>query len=66
MRIEGGKTVEINLSQVKLVDHSFMALITHFQYEYNYRGGDLSIAGLDAHKSFSKHPLSTKKLKIAK
>lgn len=65
-KIEEGRTVEIDLSQAKLVDHSFMAFITHFQNEYNYRGGDFSIVGLDAHKSFSKHPLSTKKLKVAK
>lgn len=54
-------TVTIDLSKTRLVDHSFMAFITHFQRQYNENGGNMDIVGLDNHKSFSDHPLSTKK-----
>jgi MFS superfamily sulfate permease-like transporter len=59
------ETIEIDLSQAKLVDHSFLSFINHFAGEYNYRGGDFRIVGLENHKSFSNHPLSTKKLKVS-
>lgn len=55
--------VDLDLSATKLVDHSFMAFINHFANEYNYNGGDFHINGLENHKSFSNHPLSTRKLK---
>lgn len=54
--------VNIDLSKAKLVDHSFMAFVTHFKDEYNFKGGNMEIIGLENHKSFSDHPLSTKKL----
>jgi MFS superfamily sulfate permease-like transporter len=54
--------VSIDFSAAKLVDHSFMAFITHFKNEYNDKGGDFEIIGLDNHKSLSDHPLSTKKM----
>ncbi|MCF8463584.1 MAG: SulP family inorganic anion transporter [Flavobacteriales bacterium] len=55
------QAVTIDLSKTKLVDHSFMAFITHFQRQYNENEGNMDIIGLDNHKSFSDHPLSTKK-----
>ncbi|MCE3294800.1 MAG: sulfate transporter [Crocinitomicaceae bacterium] len=54
--------IHVDMSKVKLIDHSFMAFISHFQREYNFRGGSFEITGLENHKSFSDHPLSTKKL----
>lgn len=54
--------ITIDMSKVKLIDHSFMAFIDHFKNEYNANGGQLKIIGLENHRSFSDHPLSTKKL----
>ncbi|MDN3687576.1 SulP family inorganic anion transporter [Cyclobacterium jeungdonense] len=54
--------IKIDFSAAKLVDHSFMAFITHFKNEYNDKGGDFQIIGFDNHDSLSDHPLSTKKL----
>lgn len=59
---DGSSKVIFDLSETKLIDHSFMAFITHFQKEYNFRGGDFQIIGLENHKSFSEHDLTTKKL----
>lgn len=61
--LEENKQVEMNFSDTKLVDHSFLAFIYHFQKEYNHSGGNFEITGLENHQSFSNHPLSTKKLK---
>lgn len=54
--------IDFNLSKTKLIDHSFMAFITHFQKEYNERGGAFLLKGLEQHKSLSNHELATKKL----
>lgn len=64
--IEPNSKVVVDISNTKLIDHSFMAFIEHFKSEYNLRGGDFKIVGLENHKSFSDHPLSTKKLVLAK
>lgn len=55
--------VEIDMSEAKLIDHSFLAFITHYRNEALEREHQFRITGLNHHKSFSKHPLSTKKLK---
>ncbi|MFT5779335.1 MAG: MFS superfamily sulfate permease-like transporter [Crocinitomicaceae bacterium] len=58
--------IVMNMRRAKLIDHSFMTFIDHFKNEYNDRGGEFVICGLDEHKSLSAHPLSTKrKLKRA-
>jgi len=49
-----------DLSNAKLIDHSFMSFITHFQKEYDAKGGNFQIVGLENHYSVSDHPLSTK------
>lgn len=56
--------VSIDMSKVKLVDHSFMAFIEHFKNEFNAKGGELRIVGLENHQPFSNHPLSTRKLLV--
>jgi hypothetical protein len=49
------------MENTKLVDHSFMAFIEHFKNEYNNRGGEFILCGLENHKSYSDHPLSSKR-----
>lgn len=52
----------IDFSETILIDHSFMNFITRFKRNHEYNGGTVSFTGLNNHKSFTKHPLSTKKL----
>lgn len=52
--------VHFDLKNTKLIDHSFMAFISHFEKEYNAKGGKFQIIGLENHYSLSDHPLSTK------
>lgn len=58
-----GKKVSLDLTGTLLIDHSFMAFINHFMKEYNGRGGDMRLVGLEKHKPLSDHPLATRKLK---
>ncbi|HCS19025.1 MAG TPA: sulfate transporter [Bacteroidetes bacterium] len=57
--------VIMDFSKTRLIDHSFMHFIHHFEHEYNNRGGEFKIAGLKKHKCLSDHPLATRKLKKA-
>lgn len=60
--LPGQATVAFDLSQTRLVDHSFMAFITHFANRYNEEGGQFKITGLERHRALSHHPLATQKL----
>jgi len=55
--------VVVNFAATRLVDHSFMHFVNHFEREYNFRGGDFSIEGLENHIALSGHELATRKLK---
>jgi MFS superfamily sulfate permease-like transporter len=53
--------VTINLSNTRLVDHSVMDNLYHFQHDYKMRGGEVEIIGLDNHVSYSVHKLAARK-----
>ncbi len=57
--------VIVDFSKTRLIDHSFMHFVHHFEHEYNDRGGEFKITGLKNHKCLSDHPLATRKLKKA-
>lgn len=59
--IPQGMHVTIDLTNTKLVDHSVMENLHHFEYDYNAAGGKLSITGLHEHKPLSGHKLSAHK-----
>lgn len=59
--IPPGLSVTIDLTNTKLVDHSVMESIHHFEHDYIAAGGKVEIIGLDGHQSFTKHPLSARK-----
>jgi MFS superfamily sulfate permease-like transporter len=61
-RIKPGKKVIINFSEAKIVDHSFMEFLHHFEEEYQHGGGQVSVLGFDYFQMFSNHPLATRKL----
>ncbi len=58
-----GAAVRIDFSNAKLIDHSFTAFLSHFQKEYQARGGAIELTGLDNHRPLSKHPQATRTLK---
>lgn len=59
LNLPQGEKIVVDFSVTKLIDHSFLSFINHFQNEYE---GDFLIIGLDNHKPFSDHHLATRKL----
>lgn len=57
-----GSTITINFKNTKLVDHTVLENIQHFQHDFEILGGKLLIVGLENHRSLSNHKLSARKL----
>ncbi len=62
-QIEGGKTLIFEKSAVTLIDHTVMEFFHEFQHDYESHGGHCEFQGLDAHESFSDHPLAARRIK---
>lgn len=60
--IPAGFNVTIDLKNTKLVDHSVMENLHHFQHEYEENGGHVKIIGLENHKPVSDHKLASRKV----
>lgn len=60
--IPAGFNVTVDLKNTKLVDHSVMENLQHFQHEYEEKGGQVKIIGLENHKPVSDHKLAARKL----
>jgi MFS superfamily sulfate permease-like transporter len=52
--------VTIDFTKTKIVDHSVMENLHHFENEYVAKGGTVTIIGLDDHITFSDHKLSSR------
>lgn len=61
--IPEGKKMILDLSEVKLIDHSSLMMIKALAENYSHSGGVLEITGLDKHKGLSDHDESTKLLR---
>lgn len=61
-RIKPGKKVILNFSEARIVDHSFMEQLHHFEEEYQHGGGSVVVLGFEHFQFFSKHPLAARKL----
>ncbi len=61
-RIKPGKKVTINFADARIVDHTFMEQLHHFEEEYQHEGGAVSILGFDQFQFLSNHPLAARKV----
>ncbi|MEO6422773.1 MAG: SulP family inorganic anion transporter [Candidatus Nitrotoga sp.] len=61
-RLNAGKKVEVDFSKAKLVDHTFMEFLKHFEEEYTHSGGTVIVNGFERFQSFSNHPLAGRKV----
>ncbi|MFN3850058.1 MAG: SulP family inorganic anion transporter [Spirosomataceae bacterium] len=59
--IPSGFNVTIDLKNTKLVDHSVMENLHHFQHDYESNGGTVQIIGLDEHSPVSNHHFAARK-----
>jgi MFS superfamily sulfate permease-like transporter len=60
-RIKPRKKVSINFSDARIVDHTFMETLHHFEEEYHSQGGQVSVTGFEHFQFFSSHPLAARK-----
>ncbi len=60
-KLQPGKKVTLNFADARIVDHSFMEALHHFEEEYNQTGGDVAVLGFENFKTLSNHPLATRK-----
>jgi hypothetical protein len=60
-RIRPGKKVTINFSDARIVDHTFMETLHHFEEEYHNNGGQVIVTGFEHFQFFSNHPLAARK-----
>lgn len=61
-KLPKGKKIRLDFSEAKLVDHTVMEHLHHYQEEYNKTGGDFIIDGFSGHKASSEHPLASRVL----
>jgi MFS superfamily sulfate permease-like transporter len=55
------KKLIIDFSGTRLVDHSFMEHLHHFEEDQNEAGRHIILTGLDEHKPVSEHPMAARK-----
>lgn len=60
-RIEPGKKVTLNFSEARIVDHTFMEQLHHFEDEYHHKGGSVTVTGFEHFQLMSSHPLAARK-----
>lgn len=58
---EGRDEVVLDLSEVRLIDHSTMEKLHQMEHELNGRGKRLTLAGMEKHTPLSSHPLAARK-----
>lgn len=59
--IPSQKNVTIDFTNTKLVDHSVLESLHHFEHEYVANGGTVKVIGLDDHIAYSDHEKSARK-----
>lgn len=59
-KIEPGKKVVFNFSEAKIIDHTLLEHLHHFEEDYHHRGGHVTMRGMGKHKAHSDHPLATR------
>lgn len=60
-RIPAGKKIVLNFADARIVDHTFMEMLHHFEEEYHHGGGSVSVTGFEHFQFFSNHPLASRK-----
>ncbi len=58
------KSVQIDFSQAKLIDHTFMENLHHLKSDFQSAGGSLMTQGFDEHHFASMHYLSSRRKKM--
>jgi MFS superfamily sulfate permease-like transporter len=61
-KLDHSKSITFNFSNAKLVDHSFMERLHHFEEEAHAAGGKVAWVGLEKFSPYSNHPLAARRV----
>ncbi len=53
----------IQLNNAYMIDHTVMEFFHEFEHTYAKTGGTIQFIGLESHDTYSRHPLSVRKMK---
>lgn len=56
-----GRQISLDFSSTKLIDHTVMEGVHHFELEYAETGGSVNVTGLDGHSPYSEHSFAARK-----
>jgi uncharacterized protein YbcC (UPF0753/DUF2309 family)/MFS superfamily sulfate permease-like transporter len=59
-KVPEGRQVRVLLSNTRLIDHSVMENLHHFEEDYARSGGHVTLVGLEGMRSVSSHPLAAR------
>lgn len=60
--LPAGKSLLVDLSAARVVDHTFMEYLLHFKSEYERQGGKVRYTGIEGHKAASTHPAAMRRV----
>lgn len=63
-KIPARKTLIVDFSRTKFIDHSVMDHLVSYQKDYQKSGGNMQMTGLENHKPASRHALCSRKLAV--
>jgi MFS superfamily sulfate permease-like transporter len=63
-RIQPSKKVIFDFSEARIVDHTLLEHLHHFEEDYHHTGGHVLIHGMGKHTAHSSHPLATRKISM--
>lgn len=60
--ITPGKNVTFDFAEARIVDHTLLEHLHHFEEDYHNAGGRVHMKGMGKHRAHSDHPLATRKI----
>lgn len=60
VKIEKQKNIEFDVTDVRLLDHTFLEKLHHFASDYEQDGGKFTFTGMDHLSTLSTHPLGAR------
>lgn len=60
--IPANKNVTIEITNTRIIDHSVMENLHHFEHDYHATGGTVNFVGLENLQPVSNHPLAARKI----
>ncbi|MFC5533364.1 SulP family inorganic anion transporter [Rhodocytophaga aerolata] len=60
-----GKHIVLNFAGTRMIDHTFMENLHHFEHDYQLTGGKVEIRGMEKHKPVSAHPMAARRVSKA-